>query len=227
MGRVHYTLSAAESMRINEFTGPAIVISASGMCNAGRIRHHLRHNLWRSGASVVFVGYQALGTPGRRLVEKAASLRLFGEDVNVAARIFTINGFSGHAGQGQLLDWLAPLAADGNGGRPQVVLVHGEPRAQEALGALIHERFGLTPLVPDYLEEMTLEGSRVAGVELHEEAARPRVDWGFLTGELDRKWAMLKDRIAATEKRPWAEQTELRDALARMDYDMTRLLSRM
>lgn len=227
MARVNYTLSAAESMRINELTGPAIVISASGMCNAGRIRHHLRHNLWRSGASVVFVGYQALGTPGRRLVEKAASLRLFGEDVNVAARIFTINGFSGHAGQSQLLDWLAPLAAGEDGRRPQVVLVHGEPGAQETLGALIHERFGLTPLVPDYLEEMTLEGSRVAGVELHEDAARPRVDWNFLTGELDRKWGMIKDRIAATENRPWAEQTELRDALARMEYDMTRLLSRM
>lgn len=227
MARVNSTLSAAESMRINDLAGPAIVISASGMCNAGRIRHHLRHNLWRSGASVVFVGYQALGTPGRRLVEKAASLRLFGEDVNVAARIFTINGFSGHAGQGQLLDWLAPLAAGADGKRPQVVLVHGEPKAQEALGALIHERFGLTPLVPDYLEEMTLQGGRVSGVELHEEAARPRVDWNFLTGELERKWGMVKDRIAAAEDRPWAEQTELRDALARMEYDMTRLLSRM
>lgn len=227
MARVNSTLSAADSMRINDLAGPAIVISASGMCNAGRIRHHLRHNLWRSGASVVFVGYQALGTPGRRLVEKAASLRLFGEDVNVAARIFTINGFSGHAGQGQLLDWLAPLAAGAGGKRPQVVLVHGEPKAQEALGALIHERFGLTPLVPDYLEEMTLQGGRVSGVELHEEAARPRVDWNFLTGELERKWGMVKDRIAAAEDRPWAEQTELRDALARMEYDMTRLLSRM
>lgn len=74
---------------------------------------------------------------------------------------------------------------------------------------------------------MTLQGGRVSGVELHEEAARPRVDWNFLTGELERKWGMVKDRIAAAEDRPWAEQTELRDALARMEYDMTRLLSRM
>lgn len=227
MRRVRYTLSAQESMRINALDGPAIVISASGMCNAGRIRHHLRHNLWRPGASVVFVGYQAQGTPGRRLVEKAASLRLFGEEVAVAARIFTINGFSGHAGQSQLLDWLAPLAAEAGGRRPQVVLVHGEPRAQAALGALIEERFGLAPLVPDYLEQLTLEGSRVAEVERHEEAARPPVDWSALTGEVDRKWGLLKEKLAAAANAPWAGQTELGDELGRLDAELTRLLSRI
>lgn len=227
MARVHSTLSAQESMRINALDGPAIVISASGMCNAGRIRHHLRHNLWRPGASVVFVGYQAQGTPGRRLVEKAASLRLFGEEVSVAARIFTINGFSGHAGQSQLLDWLAPLAADTGGPRPKVVLVHGEPRAQTALGALIRERFGLEPLVPDYLEQLTLEGGRVAGVERNEQAARPPVDLAAMSGDLDRKWARLKEKIAAAAEGPWAGQTELSEALARLDGDLERLLGRV
>lgn len=225
MARINYTPSAAESMRINDYVGPAVIISASGMCNAGRIRHHLRHNLWKPGASVVFVGYQAVGTPGRRLVERAQSLRLFGEEVNVAARIFTINGFSGHAGQHQLLDWLSPLA--GGDSRPQVVLVHGEPQAQDALAARIRERFGLTPLIPDYLEEMTLAGGRVAESARHEAAARPAVNWDFLTGELDRKWGMVRERLAAARERPWAEQTELAETLARMDGDMTRLLSRL
>ena len=227
MERVHYTPSAAESMRINEFTGPAIVISASGMCNAGRIRHHLRHNLWRSGSSVVFVGYQAQGTPGRRLVEQASSLRLFGEDVAVAARVFTINGFSGHAGQSQLLDWLAPLAGERAGRRPRVVLVHGEPRAQKALGALIRERFGITPLVPEYLEELTLRGSEVTGVERHEDAARPPVDWTALASEVDRKWARARERLTAAADAPWAGQTEARDALSRLDYELSRLLAEL
>ena len=226
MARVNYTLSAQESMRINALDGPAIVISASGMCNAGRIRHHLRHNLWRPGASVVFVGDQAQGTPGRRLVEKAASLRLFGEEVASAARIFTINGFSGHAGQSQLLDWLAPLAAGAEGRRPQVVLVHGEPRAQAALGALIRERFGITPLVPDYLEQLTLEGRRVAGVERHEEA-RPPVDLAALTGDLERKLALLRERVAVAADGTPDEQAALSEALTRLDGELSRLLARV
>ncbi|MBD5417757.1 MAG: MBL fold metallo-hydrolase [Desulfovibrio sp.] len=226
MARVQYTLSAQESMRINALDGPAIVISASGMCNAGRIRHHLRHNLWRPGASVVFVGYQAQGTPGRRLVEKAASLRLFGEEVACAARIFTINGFSGHAGQSQLLDWLAPLAGETARRRPQVVLVHGEPRAQAALGALIKERFDITPLSPDYLEQLTLQDSRVAGVEHHEEA-RPPVDLTALTKNLERKLALLREKAAAPRDEQAELSEELSEALARLDGELTRLLGRM
>ena len=220
---LHYTLSTAESQAINEFSGPAIVISASGMCNAGRIKHHLKHNIWKPGASVVFVGYQAVGTPGRKLVEHAKKITLFGEDIEVAARIFTINGFSGHAGQSQLLDWLAPLAGDGT----QVVLVHGENSAQTTLAGLIRERFKVTPLIPGYLEELVLEGGRVAQTVLHEREAHPKVDWDFLTGEVERKWDMFKGKLADVERRPWVEQTELQEALAKMDYAMTRLLSRM
>ncbi len=220
---LHYTLSTAESQAINEISGPAIVISASGMCNAGRIKHHLKHNIWRPGASVVFVGYQAVGTPGRKLVEQTKKITLFGEDMEVKARIFTINGFSGHAGQSQLLDWLAPLTGDGT----QVVLVHGENSAQTTLAGLIQERFSLAPLIPEYLEEMVLEGGRVAQTVLHESQAHPKVDWNFLTGELERKWDMFKGKLADVEGRPWVEQTELQEALAKMDYAMTRLLSRM
>ena len=220
---LRYTLNVAESQAINDYKGPAVVISASGMCNAGRIKHHLKHNIWRPGASIVFVGYQAVGTPGRKIVDKAKTITLFGEDMEVAARIYTIGGFSAHAGQSQLLDWLKPLAAQGS----QVVLVHGEEKAQSILAGLIKDQFGITPLIPAYLEEMMLEGSEVRQTVLHEAKAHPRVDWDFLTSEVERKWGMFKDRLADLEQRPWVEQTDLQDALEKMDYALTRLISRM
>lgn len=220
---LRYTLSAAESQAINDFKGPAIVISASGMCNAGRIRHHLRHNIWKPGASVVFVGYQGVGTPGRKLVEKAKKITLFGEDMEVAARIFTINGFSGHAGQSQLLSWLEPLTGNG----AQVVLTHGETKAQTVLAELIQQKFAKRPLIATYLEEMKLEGPQLTEMVQHETEAHPRVNWSFLTDEVERKWGMFKGKMGDVETRTWVEQTELQEELEKMDYALTRLLSRM
>ncbi len=147
------SVSTQESVRINETQEPAVVISASGMANAGRIKHHLRHNLWRPGASIVFVGFQAEGTPGRRIVDGAKKIRIFNEDIAVGARIFTINGFSAHAGQDQLLDWLADFKNSGL----QVFLVHGEFSAQEHLAGLIREKFGFPVMIPEYLEEIILK----------------------------------------------------------------------
>ena len=220
---LRYTLDAAESQSINDYKGPAIIISASGMCNAGRVRHHLKHNIWKPGASIVFVGYQAVGTPGRKIVEKASKITLFGEDMDIAARIYTINGFSAHAGQDQLLSWLEPLVHD----KANVVLVHGEEKAQTTLSGLIKEKFGVTPLVPGYMEEMILEGHQVAQTVQHEALAHPRINWDFLTDEVERKWGMFKGKLADVEQSPWVQQTELQDALAKMDYALTRLLSRM
>ena len=145
--------STADSIRINETKEAAVVISASGMCNAGRIKHHLRHNLWKAGASIVFVGFQAQGTPGRKIVDGAKKIRIFNEDIAVAARIFTINGFSAHAGQDQLLDWLGDVRSTST----QVFLVHGEFSAQEHLAGLIQGKFGLSVTIPEYLEEIILK----------------------------------------------------------------------
>jgi metallo-beta-lactamase family protein len=151
--QLQFSLTTEQSMKINEIGGPAIVISASGMANAGRIKHHLRHNLWRPGASIVFVGYQAEGTPGRKMVDGAKNIRIFAEDIAIKARIFTINGFSAHAGQDQLLDWLSTFQNK----RIQVFLVHGEYSAQEHLASLIREKFGISVTIPEYLEEIVLK----------------------------------------------------------------------
>ena len=105
--------------------------------------------------------------------------------------------------------------------------MHGEEKAQGILAGLIKEQFGITPLVPAYLEEMMLEGSEVRQTVLHEAKAHPRVDWDFLTSEVERKWGMFKDRLADLEQRPWVEQTDMQDALEKMDYALTRLISRM
>lgn len=117
-----------ESMAINRFQGGAIIIAGSGMCEGGRILHHLKYNLWRRQTHVVFVGFQAQSTLGRRIVDGQESVRLFGHDVLVRARIHTLGGFSAHAGRAQLLEWAQRI-----GGRPHVYLVHGEVNALESL----------------------------------------------------------------------------------------------
>ncbi|GIW89446.1 MAG: MBL fold metallo-hydrolase [Isosphaeraceae bacterium] len=128
-----------ESQRLNNLRDVALILAGSGMCEGGRIVHHLKHNLWRSYVHVVFVGYQAEGTLGERLVRGAKQVRIHGEEVVVKARIHTLGGFSGHAGQSELLEWLAPMASE----RPRVVLTHGEERPRAALQGAIRQRYGI------------------------------------------------------------------------------------
>ena len=192
------------------------------MCNAGRIRHHLRHNIWKPGASIVFVGFQAMGTPGRKLVDGAKSLRLNGEELNVAARLFTINGFSAHAGQSQLLDWIGSMANPAM----HIVLIHGEPKAQQTLAGLIRQRFGIESVIPDYMEEMDITAGKAPEFNIPASAAaRKKVDWNFLMQELDLRTAQLRERIAHASDLPWEEQMDLRDRLAEIQRDIFVLLS--
>lgn len=120
--------SMEESMALNRVSGGAIVIAGSGMCNGGRIVHHLKHNLWKSSNHLIFVGFQAKGTLGRRLVDGEKRVKLFGQNIAVKATVHTIGGFSAHAGQDELLGWARMI-----GGQPRFYLVHGEPKAQQAL----------------------------------------------------------------------------------------------
>lgn len=145
------SLTSAQSAAINEKNGPAVVIAGNGMCTAGRIKYHLKYNLWRPGAALVFVGFQAQGTTGRQIVEGAKQVKILRENVAVKARVFTIGGFSAHADQNDLLDWVSHFRECA----PRVFLVHGEDAAKETLAKLITERFGLSVHVP------------VAGESLH------------------------------------------------------------
>ena len=211
--QLHFTPTTEESMAINNFSGPAIVISASGMADAGRIKHHLRHNIWREGASIVFVGFQAQGTTGRKIVDGAKKIRLFNEEIAVRAKVFTINGFSAHAGQSQLLDWLRHFRSRDM----QVFLVHGEYGAQQALAGLIKERFGFQVMIPQYLEETTLEPGRVLKRVEYPEKAVPPIDWNYIIENIGVRFAQLRERRSQLESKPWMEQTEIRDQLLKLD----------
>lgn len=126
---LRYSTSTEESIALNQVDSGMIIIAGSGMCNGGRIRHHLKHNLWRRQAHVIFVGYQAIGTPGRALVDGAKVFRIAGEEVSVKANIHTLGGFSAHASQSQLLGWLEQFHKP----RPRLYLVHGEDDAKAVL----------------------------------------------------------------------------------------------
>jgi metallo-beta-lactamase family protein len=136
MPNLRVTESVAESQAINDWDGGAVIIAGSGMCNGGRIRHHLRHNLGRHNAHIVFPGYQAEGTLGRQLVDGARKVKLFGDWIEVHAHRHTVGGLSAHADQAGLLDWYAQIGA-----RAPVYLVHGEDLAREALAEQLRERF--------------------------------------------------------------------------------------
>ncbi|KKO20338.1 MAG: MBL fold metallo-hydrolase [Candidatus Brocadia sp.] len=147
-----FTESAEDSKSINKLKSSAIIISASGMCEAGRIRHHLKHNLWRPECSVIFVGFQAAGTLGRRIVEGAKIVSIFGEEIAVKASIYTIGGLSAHADRDELLDWLGKFKK-----RPQRVFVmHGEENTAVDFAKTIHDRLRYDAYVPDMLEHIQL-----------------------------------------------------------------------
>ncbi len=145
------TASAEESMRINNIPGPCFVMAGSGMCNAGRILHHLRHGLWKPETHVVIVGFQSSDSLGRRLVDGEKQVRIFGETIDVKAKIHTLGGFSAHAGQTELLQWFSAVAPK----RPRVFLTHGEDRARTALAAQlksIHQIEAVLPALGERLE---------------------------------------------------------------------------
>jgi metallo-beta-lactamase family protein len=129
--------ATAESMALNRISGGAVIMAGSGMCTGGRVRHHLVNNLPRPSASIVFVGFAAQGTPARRIIDGARTIRLFGEELPVRAHVHTINGFSAHADQAELLAWHARV-----GGGEHTLLVHGEPRAMNELAS----RLGNVPV---------------------------------------------------------------------------------
>lgn len=145
------TVDTEQSMAINQIKQGAIIIAGSGMCEGGRIRHHLKHNIWRKQCHLLFVGYQAQGTLGRMLIEGASEIRLWGERVRVAAKIHSINGFSAHADQETLLKWYGHFESS-----PALILVHGEISALSTLQNEIYQKFTVHPWIPKYKDSYDL-----------------------------------------------------------------------
>lgn len=142
---LQYTADVEASKAINEHKGGCIIIAGSGMCNGGRIRHHLERNLGNAKNHILFVGYQSVGTLGRKLVDGAPEVKLFGEMVQVKAQRHTIGGLSAHTDQAGLLEWYGSYQ-----NHPRLVLVHGEDKARKDLALVVQTRFGVQAIIPEY-----------------------------------------------------------------------------
>lgn len=169
-----------DSKMINFIEKPKVIISASGMCDAGRIRHHLKHNLWRQECTILFVGYQAAGTLGRRLLDGETNVKLFGEPIEVRARIESLHGVSGHADQNGLLRWLKgfqiPLS--------HVFVVHGEDEVTDEFAALVTKEIGCPAFAPFPGGEVDLSANEIltSGVKIPvkaKKAAQKKADAAF------------------------------------------------
>lgn len=148
---LRFTRTTDESMALNRISSGAIIIAGSGMCEGGRIRHHLKNHAWKRSCHILMVGFQAKGTLGRRLVEGVDSIKIWHEDIRVAAKVHTIGSFSAHADQGELIRWLG-----GFDYLPQVCLVHGEASAQKALQEAIDKQLGIKVDIAEPEQEIDL-----------------------------------------------------------------------
>lgn len=148
-----FTRTADESKALNELNEPCIIISASGMCEVGRIKHHLKHNIWNPNSTILFVGYQAPGTLGRKIVDGEKMVKIFGEEIAVHARIEYIEGYSGHADQELLMNFIYSFLK-----KPKhIFLVHGEPEGQQILKQKILEQTQIPVSIPDFGETYNLD----------------------------------------------------------------------
>ncbi|HWQ77339.1 MAG TPA: MBL fold metallo-hydrolase [Anaerovoracaceae bacterium] len=156
-----FTRSSDESRQLNFNQAPKIIISASGMCDAGRIKHHLKHHLWDPKCSVVFVGYQAVGTLGRSIVNGDKEVSIFGEKIQVNAEIYNLEGFSGHADRDDLLDWLSAFVKPPK----KIFLVHGEEESKKAFAYTVKQALGYDCTVVEDVSEYDLDSDLLLSME--------------------------------------------------------------
>ena len=195
---LHFTKSVDESKALNESNEPCIIISASGMCDVGRIKHHLKHNIWNPLSTILFVGYQAPGTLGRRIVDREPKVKLLGEEFAVKARIEYIEGFSGHADQTGLLSFVGSFRER----IPKhIFLVHGEEDSQEVLKEKIIEETGIGVSIPEYGEEYVLD-EKLEMTQKYKNPAKREIDrielidkMQSLEDELEEMKQALKENI--------------------------------
>lgn len=170
---LHFTQSVEESKALNFSYEPKIIISASGMCEAGRIKHHLKHNLWRKESSIVFVGYQAEGTLGRRILDGEKDVKILGEEIHINAEIHNVEGFSGHADKPSLIKWLK-----GFKDKPKkIFIVHGEQESKDDFADEVRKTLGVECIVPEYDNVYRLKrnsSERIGINEIIKEASEKR-----------------------------------------------------
>ncbi|MHB1126383.1 MAG: MBL fold metallo-hydrolase RNA specificity domain-containing protein [Bacillota bacterium] len=187
-----YSRTKEDSMALNQIKKGAIIISASGMCDAGRIKHHLKHNLWRLESTVLFVGYQAQGTLGQRILSGEKAVRIHGEEVAVRARIEKIEGFSAHADQAALLKWVGKIRQ-----KPSTVFVtHGEETAAVTLAGLINEQAGIEAVAPNWLDVVDLPvGSRLPAEALVMEKLELKPTGTDSNREVEQVYMQLQNKL--------------------------------
>lgn len=184
---LRFTKSVEESKELNETANKTIIISASGMCEVGRIKHHLKHNLWRPESTILFVGYQAIGTLGRKIVDGAKTVKIFGEEIGVRANVKYIEAFSGHADKNGLLNFVEAFEK-----RPkQIFLVHGDEDAQNSLAEAISEKFDIPVEIPMRGDMYEADLYRIAKVG---EMKSPN-EYKFVRLEILQKMENLREEI--------------------------------
>jgi len=186
---LRYLASVDESKEINALDR-GIIIAGSGMCTGGRILHHLKHSIWKENTHIIFVGYQAQGTLGRRIVDGAKNINVMGEEVAVRAKVHTINGFSAHADQKDLLKW-----AEGFQSNPTFIITHGEANSSQSLSQLLRLR-GYQTLIPTKGQNIDLLEKNISEVK-----SVPSLDWNSILSELDTQISTLKQKVAGSSNR--------------------------
>lgn len=213
-----FTRSTEESVYLNQDRHPKVIISASGMCEAGRIRHHLKHNLWDPKSSVIFVGYQAEGTLGRLLVEGEKQVTLFGEEIRVNAEIYNLEGFSGHADRDGLLGWLAGFEKEPK----HIFLVHGEPESKADFAKTVKKKLGYEPIVVQGNSEFVLEKDAIVNKE---QAMQEAMDSEVLEGikkniaDIHRRLEgiLYNTHLAVNEKLPPEKMAEINNIVLELE----------
>jgi metallo-beta-lactamase family protein len=212
-----FTRTAEESMAINRHKGPAIIIAASGMCDAGRIKHHLKHNLWRPGAQIVITGFQAQGTLGRAIVDGVKKVRILQEEVIVRAKIHTIGGFSAHADQKDLLAWIGHF----KNSKLKVFIVHGEESASLTLAQIIQETFHFQVQVPQWLETLSLIPSQEAPAQ----ATLEDQELITIKASLENRWQALKGRLEGVSTLDKEKIREVQTLLEKTEKELAGLIN--
>lgn len=183
---LEYLSSVEDSKRLNDLES-GIIIAGSGMCTGGRILHHIKHSIWKDSTQIIFVGYQAQDTLGRKIIDGAKSIEVMGEEIAVRAKVHTINGFSSHADQKDLLRW-----SKGFQNSPVFIITHGELNSSQAFSQLLNLG-GYQTLIPVKGQKMDLLKREISEVK-----ESPSIDWNLLISELDSQISILKERLSGS-----------------------------